>query len=736
MRLLLASMIDRFSRLFGRTPPGPAKRVLVNEILSIQILSTAAIGALAVASLYWGGQWVLQDNYGRWALQWTEELNDLGAPLYLSDDQDAISRIERYIDKYPEIGRVTYYRQDGVVLFAINKDGDDTVTDDLSQSRLRETRALVGAAAPYLVDSGIIDPRKFEILAPVWTESIRGDGLFAFNPSESPLQSQLDLVGFVGLHLDFITFHDRLLSNIKTAVMVLLVLLVVSTMYGRRVLRRALTSISDLHQPLKELAAGNLSVEFKAAEHREISEIVEALQSTASALSERDERLLNLANHDVLTGLYNRRRFVEELKTELEHVISDGHHSALLFIDLDQFKYINDTCGHPAGDRLISKVANEIKRSVGNEGLVARFGGDEFAVLLNDTNKPATKKIAEKILEDMRRLSHVEQEQVFHIHCSIGATMIIGNELNHDELVAQADIACREAKSAGRNRMQFYNLSEREAQRLTTDVGWMNKLRQALDGDLFELRFQPINDIATGLTTHHEILLRLKGEGGKLISPDAFLPAAVRFGLMSEIDNWMIRRAARAHAEHRDGNSELNISVNLSANAFEHDDLAGYVASCLEEYEVPPGNVIFEITESLAARHLDHVEQQISSLRAMGCRLALDDFGTGYSSFSFLQRLQADYIKIDGSFVVNLVDNPVDQKMIRLIAEIGREAGMKTIAEYVQSAEVLEMLGDLGVDLVQGYYIGRPAKRPIPKTMPIPLNSRRNRDRDQKSYSA
>jgi diguanylate cyclase (GGDEF)-like protein len=477
-------------------------------------------------------------------------------------------------------------------------------------------------------------------------------------------------------------------------------------------------------------------VQFKAAEHREISEIVEALQSTASALSERDERLLNLANHDVLTGLFNRRRLVEELKLELERVISDGRHSALLFIDLDQFKYINDTCGHPAGDRLISKVANEIKRSVGDDGLVARFGGDEFAVLIANTSKSATKSIAEKILEDMRKLSHIEDEQVFHIHCSIGATMIIGNELNHDELVAQADIACREAKSAGRNRMQFYNLSEREAQKLTADVGWMNKLRRALDDDLFELRYQPINDIATGLTTHHEILLRLKAQGGKLVSPDAFLPAAVRFGLMSEIDNWMIRRAALAHAEHRDGNSELNFSVNLSANAFEHDDLAGYVASCLEEYNVPPENVIFEITESLAARHLDHVEKQISSLREMGCRLALDDFGTGYSSFSFLQRLQADYIKIDGSFVVNLVDNPVDQKMIRLIAEIGREAGMKTIAEYVQSAAVLEILGDLGVDLVQGYFIGRPAKRPILKSIPIPLNARRNRERDKKSYSA
>ena len=214
----------------------------------------------------------------------------------------------------------------------------------------------------------------------------------------------------------------------------------------------------------------------------------------------------------------------------------------------------------------------------------------------------------------------------------------------------------------------------------------------------------------------------MAGENGKLISPDAFLPAAVRFGLMAEIDTWMVKNAIRSLAEYRRERPDLRFSINLSANAFETEDLTEYVQMHLEKNCVPAGSVIFEITESLAVRHLSFVERQIASLRKLGCELALDDFGTGYSSFSYLQRLPVDYIKIDGCFIKDIVDKPVDQKMIRLIAEIGQEAGMKIIAEYVQSGPTLALLGDLGIDMAQGFYIGRPAAAPTRKSMPIPIN--------------
>jgi diguanylate cyclase (GGDEF)-like protein len=704
------------------------KRVLIHEILSLQLLITAVIGALAVAALYWGGQWVLQDNYSRWALQWTEELNELGAPLYLPDDDEVILRLESFVDKYPEIKKVTYYRRDGSALLSISNGLSNPVeATSLSRDTIDSVSSLMGLEAPYFIDSSILNARAFRILAPIWTESIAGDGLFDFNVLEVDEDTTRRLVGFVDLNLDFNWLHDRLVGNIKIAVSVLIVLLIISGLIGRQSLRRALTAISDLQKPIDELAKGNLSVTFKPAAHREISDIVEALEMTAAALSERDAKLLKLANHDALTGLYNRRRFMEELSSEIEFLARNKNRGALLFIDLDQFKYVNDTCGYPAGDRLIRQVAEQLKRSVGEEGIVARFGGDEFAVLASNASRRQSKSMAEMILEDMRHLSHVEGDNIFHIHCSIGITMINADKVTADDLVAQADIACREAKARGRNRLEFYRVSENETEQMAADVGWMRKLREAIDNDSFELRYQPIVKISTGQTTHHEVLLRLIGDNGKIIGPDAFLPAAVRFGLMAEIDTWMIENAIKALAEYRAGNPGLRFSINLSANAFEAENLTAFVDSRLKKYDVPAKSVIFEITESLAVRHLSHVEQQIAVLRELGCEVALDDFGTGYSSFSYIQQLSVDYIKIDGSFIKDLVNKRVDQKMVQLIGEIGREAGMKTIAEYVQSSESLALLGKLGIDYAQGYFIGRPAKIPAMKSMPIPIATKHHR---------
>ncbi|MEJ2298018.1 MAG: diguanylate cyclase, partial [Woeseiaceae bacterium] len=342
LRLAAASARSWWNDRWSREERPASKRMLVNEILSIQVMSAALIGGLAIASLYWGGQWVLQDNYSRWALQWTEELNELGAPLYLTDDKEALFRLESFVERYPEIDHVSYYGRDGEVLFTIGKEADDDPVDKLVESRLDDAVTLIGDENPYLLQSGLLNPREFEILAPVWTEYMAEDALFTFDGSAGENDTQTQLLGFIGIHLDFVMFHDRLLENIKTAVGILVVLLFAFAMYGRRALRRALVSISDLQEPIQELAKGNLHVKFNPAAHREISDIVEALETTATALGERDARLREMANHDSLTGLFNRRRFVEELRKEIVTVMRDKHTSALLFVDLDQFKYIND----------------------------------------------------------------------------------------------------------------------------------------------------------------------------------------------------------------------------------------------------------------------------------------------------------------------------------------------------------------------------------------------------------
>jgi diguanylate cyclase (GGDEF)-like protein len=733
MNAVVADAISRVVRIFRRSPAKAGTRVLINEILSIQVLSAALIGVLAVASLYWGGQWVLQDNYGRWALQWTEELNELGSPLFLTDDGEALLRLESFVNRYPEIDRVAYFGKDGRAIFSVgNGDQPETVAD-LSRTSLRKAIGVVGDKEPYLISTGILNPQRFEILAPVWKESIPVDGLFDFDPDASQQPEKTELLGFVSINLDFVIFHDRLLANMKGAVLILLALLGIFALYGRHLLQKALAAISNLQRPIRELAKGNLDVQFEPAEHREIAEIVEALETTATALGERDAELLQMANHDSLTGLFNRRRFLEELREEISTIVQSDRESALFFVDLDQFKYINDACGHPAGDRLIRKVADELLRSVRREDTVARFGGDEFAILVRRTDLEGARVTADKILANMRRMAHIEDERVFHVHCSIGVAMIAGDDLHQDELINQADIACREAKLAGRNRMHVFKQSADAEQQVATGLGWMNRLRKALNNDEFELRFQPINRIDTGDTTHHEVLIRLRNDDGKLILPDVFLPSAVRFGLMSEIDFWMILNAAKAYAHEAQTNPKLKLAINLSANAFESEDLADYIESIFEKHNVPPENIVFEITESLAVRRPRHVERQIAVIRNLGCTFALDDFGTGYSSFSYLQKLHFDYIKIDGAFVKDLPNNPVDQKMIRLIAEIGREAGMKIVAEYVQNAETLELLGELGVDLAQGFFVGRPVKRPKRKSTPISLRSRRNQRSAQKS---
>lgn len=727
MRTALAAAISWLVRLFARDGKKHGKRLLVHEILSIQVLSAGLIGALAIASLYWGGQWVLQDNYSRWALQWTDELNELGSPLYLANSGEDLFQLESFVNRYPEIDRVAYFSSTGVALFSVgNEDGDERIAD-LSADALQEAISVVGHDKPYLMSTGILDPQRFKILAPVWKESIPEDALFDFDPAAPEQAAKTELLGFISINLDFVLFHDRLLANIKGAIFVLLVILIAFAYYGRRALRNALAAISNLQKPIEELAKGNLSVRFEPAEHQEIAEIVKALETTASALHDRDAELLELANHDSLTGLFNRRRFLEELRREIMSVMQMHHESALFFIDLDQFKYINDACGHPAGDRLIRKVADELTRSIGCEDTVARFGGDEFVILIRRIDLAGAQAVADTILTNMRRMAHIEDERVFHVHCSIGITMLSGDNLQHDELINQSDIACREAKSGGRNRFHVFEQSADAEQQASADIGWMNRLRKAVDNDEFELRFQPINCISTGKTMHHEVLIRLRNDDGKLILPDAFLPSAVRFGLMSEIDFWMILNVARAYARESGPHNHLKLAINLSANAFENDDLASYIEETFKTYEVPPSNIIIELTESLAIRRPLHVDQQINALRHLGCQFALDDFGTGYSSFSYLQKLQFDFIKIDGAFVRDLPDNPVDQKMIKLIAEIGREAGMKTVAEYVRNVETLELLAGLGVDLAQGFFVGRPVKRPVDSPSPISLTARRKK---------
>jgi diguanylate cyclase (GGDEF)-like protein len=476
-------------------------------------------------------------------------------------------------------------------------------------------------------------------------------------------------------------------------------------------LKRALAPLSELQKPLAQLAAGDMHVEFPRAKHTELQAIIGALEDTIRVLHKREQRLLHLANHDPLTGLHNRHRLIDALEAEIAECVGTKRRSALFFIDLDQFKYVNDTCGHAAGDELLKLASRQIRHGVRGDDLVARFGGDEFVVLLRDISRQDAKIVASQVLEIMRSLKHVEQDRVFHLQCSVGIATINGDRFSAHELIAQADIACQTAKSRGRNRAELYSVAEKRSEQMAKDVDWMHSIRNALDNDGFVLYYQPLLHIGTGAVTHYEALLRLKGEQG-LVSPQVFLPAAVRFGLMADIDRWVLGQAARALAEFGADDPRLSLSVNLSSFAFENDGLAGYVRHLLKEHGVSGDRLTFEITEQLAVRFAVKTDRQLAMLRDLGCRIAIDDFGTGYSSFSYLKRLPVDFLKIDGSFIKGLPRDRVDQSMVRMVAEVARAAGMQTVAEYVHSAAALALLAKYGIDYAQGFFIGRPAPRP------------------------
>ena len=299
--------------------------------------------------------------------------------------------------------------------------------------------------------------------------------------------------------------------------------------------------------------------------------------------------------------------------------------------------------------------------------------------------------------------------QSLNVLCSVGITMIDSGRFTPDELMSQADIACHEAKACGRNRCYLYEVSSEEKNRMTADISWSQRIKGALKNDDFLLHYQPIIDLASGEPSMYETLVRMRGDDGETIPPAAFLPAANRFGLMVDIDHMVIRKAFASLSGFRRRGLDLRFTLNLSGYVFNDTKLIGFIAEQLNENELDPSAVVFEITEQVAVRHLGEAGGLIRDLMQLGCQFALDDFGTGFSSFNYLKHLPVDYIKIDGSFVSNMVNDRLDQAMVKSIIQVAKTVGKQTIAEFVQNEETLDMLRDLGVDYAQGYHLGKPA---------------------------
>ena len=703
---------------------------LVNDILSLQLVITAAIGVFSLAGLAWTSQAITDENLSRWATRWTSQLNELGAPLYVADPDLTILNIERFVAAYPEIAQVDWYSPEGIQQFSVTQEGytPASLSATLPAEVIAEIRGSSSGNASRLLNAEENSSGHYQLVGAIWSESFSGDALMLLGADEEPAIVR-EILGFVAVDLDYSWYEAVLTNRLLVGCLVLLLILGFSWAFSRHALKNALQPLSDLQTPLSRLADGNMNVKFTASRHEEIQNIISTLTHTTKALRERDRRLSHLATHDSLTGLLNRPAFVEELVAETERLEGTKKQSAILFIDLDQFKYINDTCGHPAGDELLRMAARSINATTRSDDVVARFGGDEFAVLARNVTPTKAKRIGEKILEHMSLLTQVHDNKVFHLQCSIGVAMVRNSALDVHEYLSRADIACHAAKDNGRNRLEVYKTSRKENAQMANEVAWVQKIRKALEGDGFVLVYQPLLRVSTGWTDHYEVLLRLRNEQGELVSPDAFLPAAMRFGLMLDIDYWVAENAIKSLANFRSPRTDLGYSINLSASVFESDRFGRYVEALLKKHDVPPEAIIFEITEQTAVRFAAESDKQIQRLRELGCRFAIDDFGKGYSSFSYLKQLSVDYLKIDGSFVLGLENDEMNQTFIRVMGEVARAVRMETIAECVENEETLMLLAELGIDYAQGHYISRPMQEPVELELQVPRKPERRRRR-------
>ena len=436
-----------------------------------------------------------------------------------------------------------------------------------------------------------------------------------------------------------------------------------------------------------------------------------ALVASISERKSMMENLRRLAEHDGLTGLYNRTYFHGELERMVERVRrNEATHCALLCIDLDHFKYVNDTLGHAAGDKVLLEVARILKHRVRKSDLVARLGGDEFTVLMYDVQPEHMDKVADSFRRQLTDHAFNFEGHPVTIGCSIGVARIESTALSSAEVMSHADLACHIAKRTGRNQVHvFAPADSKDVATMSLDMGWSRRIRDAIEQNRFVLACQPIvSTERDAVVTTYEVLIRMLDENGGLILPGGFLPTAERFGLSLDIDRWVIVNAIETLAKQRRTMPDLGYTINLSAQTLSTPSICDLVAERLHATGLDPGAIIFEITETTAISDLSAAAALLARLRALGCRTALDDFGSGMSSFAYLQELPVDIVKIDGRFVKHIATNAIDKAMVRAMNDIAHALGKKTIAEFVESEEVFQILIDLGVDFGQGYHLGRP----------------------------
>lgn len=460
----------------------------------------------------------------------------------------------------------------------------------------------------------------------------------------------------------------------------------------------------------QEIAIEDSAAPIHDSEGRIIGAVMVFYDVTAN--SSTRHLLAHYATHDALTGLANRREFDRRLTGLLTRARRRGEQHALCYIDLDQFKVVNDTCGHVVGDKLLCQLTYLLQRHVRDTDTLARLGGDEFGLLLNNCPLERAQRVAETIRNVIKQFRFSWEGSSFDLACSIGLVPITADSISPAEILSEADAACFAAKEKGRNRVQLYQPGDAELARRHGEMQWVSRLQLALRENRLELYCQDIVPLGGDAPHHREILLRLRDEYGGMVSPMSFIPAAERYNLMPEIDRWVIRSVCEWIRSHDDPDDGLVYNINLSgASVSDCRNLRDFIVGTFREQGVAAQRVCFEITETAAVRNLVEATELISELKKLGFRFALDDFGSGLSSFMYLKALPVDFLKIDGNFVRDMVSNPVDHAMVEAINRIGHVMQLRTVAEFVEDDTILGQLRALGVDYGQGFGLDRP--RPL-----------------------
>jgi diguanylate cyclase (GGDEF)-like protein len=551
-------------------------------------------------------------------------------------------------------------------------------------------------------------------------------------------QTRIQPVGFVEPHLaelkvtrdvsPLLASINGLESHLSVVLLLLLIIFVLLTggLMEWQVRRR----LNKLSQAAKRLSAGDYEADLPHQSSDEIGELTDVFNNmrqalavyhqqlqgevddhrrTAVALEEEKERASYQATHDSLTGLINRREFERRLTETLHEANMDDSHHVLLYLDLDQFKIVNDTCGHIAGDALLQQLHLAIQDRIRQNDSLGRLGGDEFGVLLKHCSVDNALSVADNLRQAVQDFHFTWEGKSFSVGVSIGAVGIDRNSGGISNLLSAADAACYIAKERGRNRVQLYKQTDEDLARQYGDMLWVSRLTDALNNDKFQLYCQPMVSLSSTAAdpNHYEILLRLQDQDGNLAPPGAFIPAAERFDMIALLDRWVVDHVFD-YLQQWGQSQGLRLSINLSGKSLGDRSLLDYIESRVKNGDVEGHEICFEITESAAVTSLSAARHFIATLKVLGCRFSLDDFGRGMSSFSYLKTLPVDYLKIDGSFIRDIVIDPVVKVMVKAINEIAHTMNLKTIAEFVESQPILNELQHMDIDYAQGYHICEP----------------------------